>query len=83
MNLSEEQKIAFQKFKKGKNIVITGPGGTGKSKLIKHLVYHARLDKKKVQVTALTGCAAILLGTAAKTIHSWSGIRLGTCQRFV
>jgi ATP-dependent DNA helicase PIF1 len=77
MNLSEEQRIAFQKFKKGKNIVITGPGGTGKSKLIKHLVYHARLDKKKVQVTALTGCAAILLGTAAKTIHSWSGIRLG------
>lgn len=77
MNLSEEQKIAFQKFKQGKNIMITGPGGTGKSKLIKHLVFHARQNKQKIQVTALTGCAAILLGTSAKTIHSWSGIRLG------
>lgn len=78
MNLSEEQNLAFNKFKKGQNLVITGPGGTGKSKLIKHLVNHSLLYKKKVQVTALTGCAAILLGTAAKTIHSWAGIK--TCR---
>ena len=33
--------------------------------------------KKRVSVTALTGCAAILLGKGAKTIHSWAGIGKG------
>ena len=31
---------------------------------------------KKIQVCALTGCAAILLQCNARTIHSWSGIKL-------
>ena len=76
MNLSEEQEYAFDKFKKGENIVITGPGGTGKSKLIQNFVNYGLSIKKNIQVTALTGCAALLLGVNAKTIHSWSGIRL-------
>ena len=63
MSLSNEQEYAFNKFKQGHNLVITGPGGTGKSKLIQHLVQHALLlQTKNVQVTALTGCASILLG---------------------
>jgi ATP-dependent DNA helicase PIF1 len=33
--------------------------------------------KKRVSVTALTGCAAILLGKGAKTLHSWAGIGKG------
>ena len=76
MELSNEQKYALEKFKQGHNLFITGPGGTGKSKLIKDFVIYCYKIKKSVQVTALTGCAAILLGHNAKTIHSWSGIKL-------
>jgi ATP-dependent DNA helicase PIF1 len=75
--LSIEQSYAFERFKLGHNILITGPGGTGKTKLIKHLVDHAKNMGKSTQVCALTGCASILLGCNAKTIHSWSGMRLG------
>jgi ATP-dependent DNA helicase PIF1 len=75
-NLSPEQKYALQKFKSGENLFITGPGGTGKTTLIKHLISSAKIDNKKVQVCALTGCAAVLLNCSARTIHSWSGIKL-------
>jgi len=74
--LSPEQKRAFQKFVAGKNIFVTGPGGTGKSRLIKHLVEHSISTGKHIDICAMTGCAAILLQCNAKTIHSWSGIKL-------
>jgi ATP-dependent DNA helicase PIF1 len=73
MILSEEQEDALNKFKRGENLFITGPGGTGKTFLIKELINNTT---KKVQVCALTGCAAILLQCNARTIHSWSGIKL-------
>jgi ATP-dependent DNA helicase PIF1 len=31
----------------------------------------------RIQLCALTGCAALLLGCQAKTLHSWAGIGLG------
>jgi len=77
MELSEEQQIAFDKYVQGKNIFITGPGGTGKSTLIKKIQTDARKKGANIQVCALTGCAAVLIGCKAKTIHSWSGIGLG------
>ena len=74
--LSVEQRIAFQKYINGENLFITGPGGTGKSRLIKHFVQYATKIGKPVSVCAMTGCAAILLECNAKTLHSWSGIKL-------
>jgi ATP-dependent DNA helicase PIF1 len=77
VNLSTEQKYAFAKFAKGHNLFVTGPGGTGKTRLIQFMVEYMNSIGKSYQVCALTGCAATLLNCKAKTIHSWSGIRLG------
>ena len=73
---TDQQKFAFQKYLHGENLFITGPGGSGKSFFIKEIVKHCQVVKKKYQVCALTGCAAMLLRCQAKTVHSWSGIGL-------
>ena len=54
MSLSNEQQYAFDRFIKGENLVITGPGGTGKSKLIQNFVNYCNSINRKIQVTALT-----------------------------
>ena len=77
MELSIEQQIAVDKYIKGQNIFITGPGGSGKSLLIKKIYTHAINFEKDIHVTALTGCAAVLLNCKAKTLHSWGGIGIG------
>lgn len=84
-SLSTEQLHAFEKFKLGENLLITGPGGTGKTYLIKTLVKYASNNNKNISVCALTGCAAVLLQCNARTIHSWSGIRLakGPVQKII
>lgn len=78
ISLSDEQKYAFEKFINNENIFLSGPGGTGKTELIKKMLYS---DKKGIQVCAMTGCAALLLGCGAKTIHSWSGIKLANGKK--
>jgi len=75
-SLSTEQSIAIDSFNKGKNIFITGPGGSGKTFLIKQMVNISKQKDKNIQVCALTGCAALLLQCKAKTLHSWAGIGL-------
>ena len=77
ITLSTEQELAFNKYIEGKNIFITGPGGSGKTQLIRHIYNDSFHRGKKIQVCALTGCASVLLECSAKTIHSWSGIGLG------
>ena len=75
MELSENQALALQKVCEGKSIFITGPGGSGKTELIRRIVANVSATKK-VQVCALTGCAAILLQCKARTVHSFAGIGL-------
>ena len=75
-NLSTEQKYAFAKFTRGQNLFVTGPGGTGKTRLIQFMVEYMNSIGKSYQVCALTGCAATLLNCKAKTIHSWSGVKI-------
>jgi len=75
-SLGKEQKYAFEKFKQGENLFITGPGGTGKTRLIHSLVDYMIMNDIKYQVCALTGCAALLLGQKSRTLHSWAGIKL-------
>ena len=71
--LSPDQARALCAFETGCNIFLTGPGGTGKSFLIRRFVQ----SKKKVQVCAMTGTAAMLLECKASTLHSWAGIGTG------
>ena len=73
-SFSDEQQLSFEKYLKGENLFITGPGGSGKSFLIKNIVKHAETNKKNIKVCALTGCAAILLECKATTLHMFSGI---------
>jgi ATP-dependent DNA helicase PIF1 len=82
---SKEQAFAYHKFTNGENLFITGPGGSGKTQLIHSFIDYCNLMKIEVSVCALTGCAAVLLNKNAKTIHSWSGIKLanGTTQSII
>lgn len=82
--LSPEQKAVFDALLLGKNVFLTGGGGTGKSHLISiinqelpDLKFNSIGTPYRIHTTALTGCAAILLGTNAKTLHSWAAIGLG------
>jgi ATP-dependent DNA helicase PIF1 len=77
-SLTEEQKRAYDAIVAGKSIFLTGPGGTGKSFLLKYLYDTIpSMTGKQIAITAMTGCAALLIGRFAKTLHSWAGIGLG------
>jgi ATP-dependent DNA helicase PIF1 len=86
--LSAEQLRAFRLFEQGRNVFVSGPGGSGKSFLIRYFVQSLYSRGHIHQVTSTTGCSSILLSNqihvgntgrpiVVKTIHSWSGIRLG------
>lgn len=70
------QDRALEILMSGKNVMLTGAAGSGKSYLLKQFVDKVKKKKKKVVVTATTGLAAAHLG--GQTIHSWSGIGLGS-----
>ena len=78
VSLSDDQQEVMDHIQNGGNVFMTGPGGTGKSFLIKQIYNWATSQGKRVSVCAMTGCAAILLKCKAKTLHSWASIGLGT-----
>jgi ATP-dependent DNA helicase PIF1 len=92
--LTDEQQAVLQYLLEGRNVFLTGGGGVGKSYLLSVIETEFPGLKRgksgiqklpRVQLCALTGCAALLLGQKAKTLHSWAGIGLGkgTIQELV
>lgn len=83
--LSYKQRIAFDKIKSRQNVCILGPGGSGKSMLIRFIYGYFKSKNISAQVCALTGCAANLLACEARTVHSWAGIGIanGTIEKIV
>ncbi|MDO4543273.1 MAG: ATP-dependent RecD-like DNA helicase [Clostridia bacterium] len=73
LSLSEEQRYAISESLSGKNLVITGGPGTGKTTIVRFLVHAFEDADIKVMLTAPTGRAAKRLSEAtdreAKTIH--------------
>ena len=75
--MDNDQQRAIDLACSGKSFFLTGAGGTGKSHVIRGIVEALKKAGKDVALTAMTGCAALLLGRGAKTLHSWAGIGLG------
>lgn len=73
--MNAEQQTAFDLFKRRNNVFISGPAGTGKTFLIKQMYDYCKDKDVKCHVTALTGCAALLLNDCkARTLHSFCGL---------
>ncbi len=75
--LNSDQRFALAAVQRGEIIFLTGPAGSGKSTLVAAITLWTQGCGKRCTVTAMTGCAALLLGSRAKTLHSWAGIGLG------
>lgn len=69
MELTKGQQNVLNTFKSGKNILLLGDSGTGKSTLISAVVNEAQSKGLRVAKTASTGIAAQLIG--GRTIHSF------------
>lgn len=74
LTLSKKQQEAYDLIIKGKNVFLTGAGGSGKTLLIKYL-YKKLKDYREIALTSTTGTSAILIG--GTTLHSYLGIGLG------
>lgn len=78
-HLTEKQELALNSLKRGKNVFLTGPAGSGKTFLLKNFIdwyrHNKETENKKIYITATTGLSASLIEGC--TIHSYSGIGTG------
>lgn len=74
MTLRPKQNEAYSLMAQGKSIFLTGPAGSGKSKVIGMFADHYK-DSKRIAITSTTGTSSLLIGGV--TLHSYTGIGLG------
>ena len=67
--LNEEQLLCYNLAKTGKNVFITGAGGSGKSTVLKKIIKYNQRKNINIGITASTGIAASLIG--GTTLHSY------------
>ena len=72
--LSQKQAEAYNLIVNGRNVLLTGEAGCGKSAIIK-LFYKEYMLYKNIAMTSTTGTSALLIN--GTTIHSFLGIGLG------
>jgi ATP-dependent DNA helicase PIF1 len=72
IKLSEEQEKVAKLVLKGENVFLTGAAGCGKTVTLKEILRRLKMKKKKVQVVAPTGIAALPLG--GRTTYSFAGV---------
>lgn len=71
----------YEAIENGQNILLHGPGGTGKTHLLREIAKYFTAKGKRVGCTATTGIAATNLSIpeisiAGCTLHSWGGVGL-------
>jgi ATP-dependent DNA helicase PIF1 len=70
--MDPKQQAAHDAILRGENILLTGPGGTGKTFVIREVLAQLAKVDRTVAVTATTGAAAVNLGIPdARTIDSF------------
>jgi len=70
--MNEKQLEALEIVKNKMNLFLTGSAGTGKSFTIKEIVRYLERNNINYGLTALTGCASVLID--GQTIHSFLGL---------
>lgn len=72
--LSEEQQKVVDEVFEGKNVLLLGSAGVGKSFIIKHITRICNERDINIGITSSTGCSAVLID--GRTVHSYLGIGL-------
>lgn len=72
ITLKDKQLKALTLLENGQNVFLTGPGGVGKTAVLKSFITTACIN---IAVTSTTGTSALLLN--GTTLHSFLGIGLG------
>ena len=74
VKLRSQQEKAYNILAKGENLFLTGPGGSGKSLIVKMFMKVYQYSRN-IAITSTTGTSALLIG--GTTLHSYTGIGLG------